>query len=198
MAKKSQQITTNNIKEHFELMTHEERLDNLKFVKRTNIEFLYPLMDEEMKKICFTTIDLMFSKWKRELVKHFGSDHKIICKSDLFKAVDNFLISEDGYFNVGLKAFEVIDTLKPLDEYIKEIIKSESYQDYVIEMGIPIMRKVKLLDIPHDHHCSDLYLFVNELTKKLVDKYEHKVSVTTFKSQTDGEMMYDIPFAYYK
>jgi hypothetical protein len=46
------------------------------------------------------------------------------------------------------------------------------------------------------NHSTDLYVYVNEVTRKIVAEYEFKSNVTTFKSQTDGKMMYDIPFAY--
>lgn len=45
-------------------------------------------------------------------------------------------------------------------------------------------------------HYSDMYVFVNPTTRALVTDYRFKSSVTTFRSNTDGKMMYDIPFAY--
>lgn len=46
------------------------------------------------------------------------------------------------------------------------------------------------------NHESDLYVYVNEVTTKIVNEYKFRSNVTTFKSQTDGKMMYDIPFAF--
>ena len=45
-------------------------------------------------------------------------------------------------------------------------------------------------------HYSDLYTPVNEVTREIVDNYESKQNVTTFKSQIDGRLWFDIPFAY--
>jgi hypothetical protein len=50
--------------------------------------------------------------------------------------------------------------------------------------------------IPYDNHCSDLYIPVNEKTKKLMENYEFKENVHTFTSNIDGGSWYDIPFAY--
>ena len=47
-----------------------------------------------------------------------------------------------------------------------------------------------------DHHCSDLYLKVTPVSKKLVDEYDFKQNVQIFKDQIDHVPWYDIPFAY--
>lgn len=46
------------------------------------------------------------------------------------------------------------------------------------------------------HHQSDLYLKKTDETQKLVDNYEFKNIVTTFKSLIDHTPWFDIPFAY--
>ena len=56
--------------------------------------------------------------------------------------------------------------------------------------------KVIELGIEHDHHESDLRVPMNAQTKMLVNHYEYGMLVTTFKSQPDGSIWYDIPFAY--
>lgn len=50
--------------------------------------------------------------------------------------------------------------------------------------------------IEHDHHESDLYVPVNDSTKKLVKDLEHRTMVSTFKNNIDGSLWYEIPFAY--
>lgn len=45
-----------------------------------------------------------------------------------------------------------------------------------------------------DTHESDLYVLVNDISKKIVNEYEFKNNVTTFKSQIDNKLWYDIPF----
>ena len=60
-----------------------------------------------------------------------------------------------------------------------------------------IFEKVKKLGIVYDNHCSDLYIPVNDETKKLVHEYvEYKQCVTTFNCQTDGALWFNIAFAY--
>lgn len=46
-------------------------------------------------------------------------------------------------------------------------------------------------------HCSDLYVPVNEVSRDIVNRYRYKGNVTTFKSEIDGVLHFDIPFAYY-
>ena len=50
--------------------------------------------------------------------------------------------------------------------------------------------------IEHDNHASDLYIPVNDATKKLIADYDSKVNVTTFRSNIDRQLWFDIPFAY--
>lgn len=51
-------------------------------------------------------------------------------------------------------------------------------------------------DILFDHHETDLYIVVNEQTKKLIDKYEFKNRVTTFESRYYKNKWFNIPFAF--
>jgi len=47
-----------------------------------------------------------------------------------------------------------------------------------------------------DHHESDLYVKVTDISKEIVEEYKYKTIVTTFISQIDNCLWYDIPFAY--
>ena len=47
-----------------------------------------------------------------------------------------------------------------------------------------------------DNHCSDLYVLKNEISTNFVNNYEYKGNVGTFRSEIDGLIWYDIPFAY--
>lgn len=47
-----------------------------------------------------------------------------------------------------------------------------------------------------DTYSSDLYVLVNEVSKEWLSTYEFKVNVTTFRSELDGKLWYDIPFGY--
>ena len=46
-----------------------------------------------------------------------------------------------------------------------------------------------------DNHYSDLYVKVNEISKKFVEGYKFKSNVTTFICQRSKVLWYDIPFA---
>ena len=77
-----------------------------------------------------------------------------------------------------------------------------------------IYAEVKKLGVEIDHHESDLYIPVTPETTKLVEQYEFKCNVTTFREMTLPEtktcaccghrktirkplgLWYDIPFAY--
>lgn len=48
----------------------------------------------------------------------------------------------------------------------------------------------------YDTWASDLYVPVNDITKKWLESYEFKKQVTVFRSETDGDLYYDIPFGY--
>lgn len=56
--------------------------------------------------------------------------------------------------------------------------------------------QVKAAGIAYDHHETDLYVPVNDDTRKLVEAYRFKSNVTQFTSQIDGKRWFDIPFAY--
>lgn len=58
------------------------------------------------------------------------------------------------------------------------------------------VQKMDAKDIDHHSFGSDLYLRVNDISKKLVEEYEFKQNVKTFKDNIDHVLWYDIPFAY--
>lgn len=62
----------------------------------------------------------------------------------------------------------------------------------ILEKAVKIMKENEI-----DHHESDLYLKVNENSKKLIEEYDFKENVTTFIDEIDDELWYDIPFAWY-
>lgn len=55
---------------------------------------------------------------------------------------------------------------------------------------------VNIPDSDIDHWNSDLYLRKTPETETLIDGYEYKNQVTTFVDEIDGDVWYDIPFAY--
>ena len=53
---------------------------------------------------------------------------------------------------------------------------------------------VVALGIEHDSHESDLYLPATQMNATLIE--HHGFSKTTFRSNTDGGLWFDVPFAY--
>ena len=47
-----------------------------------------------------------------------------------------------------------------------------------------------------DHWYSDLYLKVTPISDRLVERYEYRHIITIFRSQIDGSLWYEIPFAF--
>ena len=47
-----------------------------------------------------------------------------------------------------------------------------------------------------DNHCGDLYVKVNEISKKIINNYEFKNNVTTFTDDIEHKLWYDIPFGF--
>ena len=48
------------------------------------------------------------------------------------------------------------------------------------------------------HWYSDLYVKATPYSKEIVDQYEYKHLVKTFRDQIDNELWFEIPFAYNK
>jgi hypothetical protein len=59
-----------------------------------------------------------------------------------------------------------------------------------------IYEEMVKLGVEIGSHASDLYVPVTPETKAVVDQYDSKCNVTTFKNNIDGKQWYDIPFAY--
>ena len=88
-------------------------------------------------------------------------------------------------------------TLKDADE-IKEnnkLIKHlQKYPFQVVEKR-SIYEEMKALGIPIGNHYSDLYVLATPESEAVLKRHkEHSYSM--FKSRIDGEMYFDIPFAY--
>ena len=58
------------------------------------------------------------------------------------------------------------------------------------------LNEVRKLDVEIDSWSSDLHVPVTTETTELVSRYEYKQNVTTFNSNIDGSLWYDVPFAY--
>jgi len=59
-----------------------------------------------------------------------------------------------------------------------------------------IQKEMELAGVKYDYHQSDLYVPINKITIDIVERYQFKNNVESFKSNIDGTMWFDIPFAY--
>jgi hypothetical protein len=65
-----------------------------------------------------------------------------------------------------------------------------------MEEIMTIYEEMKAAGVEIDNHESDMYVPNNETTRKIVEEYEYKCNVTTFKSAIDGTPWLDIPFSF--
>ena len=63
-------------------------------------------------------------------------------------------------------------------------------------MKSTIYEELKGAGIQLDSHESDLYALKTAESERIVKAWDYCCNVTTFKSQIDGKIWYDIPFAY--
>ena len=50
--------------------------------------------------------------------------------------------------------------------------------------------------VEHDHHASDLYLKDGKQARQIIEGWEFAENATMFRSQIDGSLWWDLPFAY--
>ncbi len=48
-----------------------------------------------------------------------------------------------------------------------------------------------------DHHESDLYLRVNDISRDIVGRMENKSLVSTFTDNIEDKLWYELPFLYH-
>lgn len=59
-----------------------------------------------------------------------------------------------------------------------------------------IYEQLKAAGVPTDHHESDLYAKVTPESRGIINDYKFKCNVTTFYSQIDHELWFEIPFEF--
>ena len=47
-----------------------------------------------------------------------------------------------------------------------------------------------------DHHASDLYLLVDDVSRVIVGALDNTAMLSTFRSWIDGSVWYELPFCY--
>lgn len=75
-------------------------------------------------------------------------------------------------------------------------LKDKTLKQMLLDAGYP--------EIEMFHHYSDLYVFVTQVTTRVIDEwcnehgYTKSLHCPKFKDQITGRMMYDIAFQYYE
>jgi len=64
------------------------------------------------------------------------------------------------------------------------------------QVTMTLYEQLKGAGVPLDNHESDLYALANETSKQIIMSHRNWQNTTTFRSQIDGKIWYDIPFAY--
>lgn len=143
---------------------------------------------------------------------------KIGCLEDFKKELDDKLgidyeVNETGYdwnddsndepseFNITI--FEIEDDgemniLRAIEEKFKKHLSNNLTSKASPEKQVDptdIHREAIKLGLEMDNYTNNLYLYVNDTTKKLVENLSPSL-VSTFKSNKDGRLMYEILFAY--
>jgi hypothetical protein len=61
-----------------------------------------------------------------------------------------------------------------------------------------IQKAIEAVTVPAetDHHATDFYCKVTPETTKIINDYEYKNHVTTFRDDATNELWYEIPFIY--
>jgi hypothetical protein len=112
--------------------------------------------------------------------------------------------------NKPLTRFEVNCTTMASEKMQKFFTTAQSSRHALLSKEIPadvndfICHPASIYDeLVHENienmgsHVSDLYVPVSDKATEILNHYPiHKANATTFKSEIDGKMNYDIPFAY--
>jgi len=59
-----------------------------------------------------------------------------------------------------------------------------------------IYQELKAAGVPLDSHESDLYAKVTPESRTILSRYKHKGNLSTFLNQVEGNLWYEIPFAF--
>lgn len=102
ITKDSNLITIDNISLYYEFMSHDNKVNNS--------ILLHKLFNRRMGIIYFDLKIDNFNLWLNNILSY---------------EVDN------NDFMINCSIFGIVDTLKPIDEYIEEIKQSEAYKEYI-------------------------------------------------------------------
>ena len=113
----------------------------------------------------------------------FIKGDKVLTKNSAFP----YQVSAVNILSTGESEYELSDSLS--------VVKLNHVKEFELLFN-DINHAVMLRDIEFSFHESDLYIPKNEVTEKIIEHYTFKNNVTTFHSQTDESIWYDVPFSY--
>lgn len=131
-----------------------------------NIHLYYEFMsDEDLKKIFnWSFMSNVFGNRIIYITDIFGwRDNKKVLKLDYWKTFDKYYVKNNDYTRFSF--FGIMDTLKPIDEYIKEIKESEAYKNYKLlcQTEIPDYIQIEeFKEVPRD----ELFSYLNKTIGK--------------------------------
>lgn len=145
---------------------------------------------------------------KNTIFNYKDIDYIDICSNYIpcLKSAEN--VKGNTLFRIDNRQNEVIEIyksrnfkLKDIKEFgntyiikvLKEYINTKSDEEKTLRDTF-ILNDICILNI--DNYCSDLYVKKTDITEKIINEYEFKRNVTTFKSEIDSKIWYDIPFGY--
>ena len=131
-----------------------------------NIHLYYEFMsDEDLKKIFnWSFMSNVVGNRIIYITDIFGwRDNKKVLKLDYWKTFDKYYVKNNDYTRFSF--FGIMDTLKPIDEYIKEIKESEAYKNYKLlcQTEIPDYIQIEeFKEVPRD----ELFSYLNKTIGK--------------------------------
>ena len=93
-----------------------------------------------------------------------------------------------------LQVSSVTDATYAAMEALAEALNADP-QAYPVTLS-NLTRLMVEAGVPIDSHNSDLYCKVTPESRALIQRYESRTNVQTFREQIKGEMWYDVPFAF--
>lgn len=156
------------------LMVDDYEKDN-NVVDKENIHLYYKFMsDEDLKKILnWSILSNVFSNRIIYITDIFGwRDNKKVLKLEYWKAFDKYYVKNNDYTRFSF--FGIIDTLKPIDEYISDIKNSDAFKEFEKEKQLQEsidISNVVIIDFSEDEVAEYIDRCIKYLNRRFGSKY---------------------------
>lgn len=159
-------------------------------------------VDEQSGAVTLTRGGRDYSFGGVPAIQAFAVEHPEIPKV----TIDQLLAMNGGYTEVGSPApgCVVVSSVDGIHSYMGATL-SDAWKDaakhavanYQMANGISLYKELVAAGVEVSNHESDLYVPITPETTAILDRFPlQKGNATTFKSNTDGAMMFDVPFAF--